>query len=313
MFGSLCTTIGKQDYSCFPYNKSTNRAAVHHKRGTAAGLLVVIATSTALAQEKLPQRVDFFSTDGRTKLVGYVFAPSKHNAPFPAVVPMHGRAGAYSSLAHGRYEAMTLSKRHQMWGQFWSAQGYVAVLVDGFGPRGYPQGFPRFSYGERPEELDEVLVRPLDAYGGLAYLRTRPDIAPDRVGLMGWSNGGSATLASMAPQAPGLTQQMQGFAAALAFYPGCGLKHRLEADYKPYAPMRVFMGDADEEVSSKLCVRIVEQSQSHGGDIRITLYPGATHDFDDPSRKRQELPANSTAKADSMIRAQQFFAEQLQH
>jgi carboxymethylenebutenolidase len=130
---------------------------------------------------------------------------------------------------------------------------------------------------------------------------------------MGWSNGGSATLASMAPEAPGLTKQMQGFAAALAFYPGCGLKHRLAVDYKPYAPTRVFMGDADEEVSPKLCVRMVEKSQSHGGDIRITLYPGVTHDFDDPGRKRQELPANSTAKADSMIRAQQFFAEQLQH
>jgi hypothetical protein len=44
-----------------------------------------------------------------------------------------------------------------------------------------------------------VLVRPLDAYGALAYLRTRADIDATRIGLMGWSNGGSATLASMAP------------------------------------------------------------------------------------------------------------------
>ena len=30
-------------------------------------------------------------------------------------------------------------------------KGYVAVLVDGFGPRGYPAGFPRFSYDTRPD------------------------------------------------------------------------------------------------------------------------------------------------------------------
>ena len=116
----------------------------------------------------------------------------------PAVVMMHGRAGAYSSAADGRYDASTLSRRHRMWGELWARQGYLAILVDGFGPRGYPQGFPRFSYGRRPPEVDEVAVRPLDAYGALAYLRTRADVVPDRIGLQGWSNGGSATLSAMA-------------------------------------------------------------------------------------------------------------------
>ena len=56
--------------------------------------------------------------------------------------------------AGGDYSAMTLSRRQQQWGQ-----GYLAILVDGFGPRGYyPQGFPRFSYFSRPEALNEVTV-----------------------------------------------------------------------------------------------------------------------------------------------------------
>ena len=37
-----------------------------------------------------------------------------------------------------------------------------------------------------------------DAYGALAWLRTRPDVDGARIGLQGWSNGGSATLAAMA-------------------------------------------------------------------------------------------------------------------
>ena len=147
----------------------------------------------------------FASADGQTTLVGYVFKPEgPHAQRTPAVVMMHGRAGAYSSAANGNYDATTLSRRHQQWGHIWAQQGYLALLVDGFGPRGYPHGFPRFSYNSRPDTLNEVTVRPLDAYGALAYLRTRDDIIADRVALQGWSNGGSATLATMSRTAPGI-------------------------------------------------------------------------------------------------------------
>ena len=161
-------------------------------------LTMVLATGAdTVAQDAIPARVTFASMDGRTKLVGYVFTPGKAGRA-PAVVMMHGRAGPYSTEANGRYDASTLSQRHHMWGRLWASLGYVAILVDGFGPRGYPQGFSRGSYDQRPETLNEVTVRPLDAYGALDYLRTRPDVAPDSVVLQGWSNGGSATLATMA-------------------------------------------------------------------------------------------------------------------
>jgi dienelactone hydrolase len=279
-------------------------------------LVIVVATCAgAAAQGADPARVTFASMDGRTKLVGYVFTPGKAGRA-PAVVMMHGRAGPYSVEANGRYDASTLSERHQMWGHLWASLGYVAILVDGFGPRGYPQGFARGSYDQRPEALNEVTVRPLDAYGALGYLRTRPDVAPDGVVLQGWSNGGSATLATMAEVAadtPGATAHgpVLGFRSALAFYPACGLKGMFEDAYRPYAPIRVFMGDADEEVSPKRCATLVEKSRAQGGDIAIKLYPGASHDFDDPGRKRQSVDGNVAAKADALEEAPVFFAEQL--
>src|SRR5262249_1119496 len=139
-------------------------------------------------------------------LVGYLYKPTTMNAErLPAVVMMHGRAGAYSERAHGVYDASTLSLRHKAWAREWVHAGYVALLVDGFGPRGYPQGFPRRSYDSRPAELNEVTVRPLDAYGALAYLRSRPDVISDRIGLQGWSNGGSAAISAMSLEAPGIT------------------------------------------------------------------------------------------------------------
>ena len=260
----------------------------------------------------MPERVQFGSADGKTTLVGYMFKPAvAPGARVPAVVMMHGRAGPYSSLAKGVYDATTLSQRHQFWGRLWVAQGYIAVLVDGFGPRGYPQGFGRHSYASRPAELDEVGIRPLDAYGALAYLRSRPDVLADRIGLHGWSNGGSATLASMDPDAPGLAGQTPdaGFRAALAFYPACGLKdHFAATGYRSYAPLRVFVGTADEEISPRVCRELLTRA---GGDVQIHFYKGATHDFDDPGRGRQSIKANADAWRDVVEQASAFFASEL--
>src|SRR2546428_6709472 len=128
----------------------------------------------------------------------------------------------------------TLRRPNKMWAESGSGLGFVAVLVDTFGPRGYPGVFGRHSYNERPDAVNEVTVRPLDAYGALAYLRSRPDVAPDRIALQGWSNGGSAALAAMAVDVqrradPG------GFRAALVFYAGCGLRGHFDAQgYRPY-------------------------------------------------------------------------------
>ena len=104
----------------------------------ALSISAVAISATANAQtSQLPDRVTFISADGRTTLVGYVFKSQggSRSALGPAVVMMHGRAGAYSSLANGNYDAATLSKRHQEWGHLWAAQGYIAILIDGFGPR----------------------------------------------------------------------------------------------------------------------------------------------------------------------------------
>jgi|SRR5262245_26040586 len=279
-----------------------------------AVLFFIPTGRAAKAQEDgpVPERVTFVSADGRTNLVGYLYKPTTMNAErFAAVVMMHGRAGAYSERAHGVYDASTLSLRHKAWGREWAHAGYVALLVDGFGPRGYPQGFPRHSYDSRPAELNEVTVRPLDAYGALAYLRSRPDVISDRIGLQGWSNGGSAAISAMSLEAPGITAPTAttGFRAAVVFYPACGLKGEFnDRPFLPYAPVLVFHGTADEEVSYKRCEKLVEVSRENGGNVHIKIYDGATHSFDSPSRKRQKVDANSEATDDAVQRAMRFFA-----
>jgi dienelactone hydrolase len=259
------------------------------------------------AQGTLPATVQFPSADGTTTLTGFVYTPKDKRAAAPAVVMMHGRAGPYSINVkdRGPYNASTLSKRHKMWGESWSALGYVAVLVDSFGPRGYPGGFGRHTINERPDAVNEVTVRPLDAYGALAYLRGRSDVAPDRIGLQGWSNGGSAALAAMAVDAQRLAGT-GGFRAALVFYAGCGLRGHFDAQgYRPYATVLAFHGTGDEETSPKLCQRFVERSRELGSDITLKLYPGASHGFDDPGR--QKVSANRNASADARASSEALF------
>lgn len=285
------------------------RITIH--RVALAGALGFVSLGAAPLRP-LAERVSFPSADGATTLTGYLFRPRTPTPQAPAVVMMHGRGGVYSSRANGDYSAATLSRRHQEWGHLWARQGYVALLVDGFGPRGYPQGFPRFSYASRPKELDEVAIRPLDAYGALIWLRKQPFVAQQRIVLQGWSNGASAVLAAMAArEAPGLgpLTVSRGFRAALAFYPACGLKGRFPDGLSTYAPVRVFHGTADEEVSARRCETLVNTSRKRGTDIAVTLHPGAEHGFDDPGRKRQGKAANAAAKADATAQALAFVAD----
>jgi dienelactone hydrolase len=269
-----------------------------------------IGGTTTIAAEALAETVRFPGPAGQ-QLTGYLFRPAKLTGRAPAIVLLHGRAGPYSTLANGVYDASTLSKRHKFWGAFWAARGYSALLVDSFGPRGYPQGFPIHSYGDRPDTVNEVTVRPLDAYAALAWLKTQSFVDPRHVALQGWSNGGSTTLATMADvtlAAAGFARA-DGFVGGLAFYPACGLHHAFDERYKPYAPVRVLSGDADEEVSAAHCQRFVDMSAAQGGDIAINVYPGATHDFDDPGAKRQGVEANARAFADAAPRAEVFMRQ----
>jgi dienelactone hydrolase len=273
--------------------------------GAIAGglLLVVLAAGTATAAAA-PATVRFPSADGRTTLVGYVFSPDRPG-PHPALVLLHGRSGAYSSLAKGVYDATTLSQRHAAWARFWAERGYVALVVDSFGPRGHPAGFPRGSHADRPAEVSEQTVRPLDAYGALAYLRARGDVAGDRVGVQGWSNGAMTALVTMLEPPPA-----GGFRGALALYPGCGME-RVQGRYVPYAPVLMLIASADEEVSPERCRELAARSRAAGGALELVVYEGAEHGFDDPGATRQGRGPNRWATEDARLRAERFFRDRL--
>jgi carboxymethylenebutenolidase len=272
------------------------------------GFLLALGASALVAA---PKTVHFQSEDRQTRLVAYLWEPATAG-PHAAIVLLHGRAGPYSSLAKGVYNATTLSKRHQHWGEYWAELGYVVLLVDSFGPRGYPEGFQRGSYQDRPPEVSEQTVRPLDAYGALRYLRARKDVDPERIGVQGWSNGGMTVLVTMSDHAPGITDPTphSGFRAAIAEYPGCGMD-AVKGRYHGYAPMLMMIASADEEVSPKICESFAKRAKAAGTALEFVLFEGAEHNFDDPGKKKQSNPANKEATEEAFKRAKAFFAEHL--
>jgi dienelactone hydrolase len=296
------------------------------ERWTAARLLIRITESTSKAildrlikfllnlflsfgicfAGAIPETVHFQSEDHKTNLIAYMFEPST-SGRHAAIVLLHGRAGCYSSAAKGVYTGETLSKRHKQWGELWADRGYIAILVDSFSPRGYPAGFPRGSYEDRPAAVSEQTVRPLDAYGALRYLRGRDDVFKDRIGVQGWSNGGMTVLVTMSDHAPGIRRPTpeKGFRAGLAEYPGCNME-AIQGSYHAYAPLLLMIGSADEEVSPKRCEEFAARNK-----IAKIVYEGAEHNFDDPEKSKQENPANKRAAEDAMRRAESFFAANL--
>jgi dienelactone hydrolase len=272
-------------------------------------LLVALALPKAASAET-PATVYFASADGSTEIVGYLFSPAERG-PHPAIVMLHGRSGPYSTNVNADCtwvtrsvssdcDATTLSKRHAMWGQYWAERGYAALLVDSFGPRGKAHGFGRFTHGDPDRDsVNEKTVRPLDAEGALAWLRTRDDIIAGSIFLQGWSNGGSTLLNVVYRQG----MQTTGFRAALAFYPGCGRAALLGRTIATAVPVTMFLGSDDEEVSPDICKHVAERSHTAGSPIDVIWYDGATHGFDDPSASHQSIPGNRAATADALRRA----------
>lgn len=268
-----------------------------------AAMLVSIGAAAAT-----PQTTTFLSADGRTTLTGYIFQPSTPG-PWPAVVMLHGRGGPYSLDDNSSCtvvgpgitspcNASTLSKRNKMWGEYWASHGYLALMPDSFGPRGKAHGFGRFTHGS-PERADvnELTVRPLDAEGAFVYLRGRGDIVPNQIFLQGWSNGGSSALNALTWQTP------PGYRGALLFYPGCGQAALLAPTIVTSVPIAMFLGANDEEVSTALCQRVADRSRQVGSPIDVTVYPGATHEFDEPSTRRMSAPGNRAAMDDVLAKA----------
>lgn len=193
--------------------------------------------------------------------------------PFPAIVALHGCGGL----------AGHLNSRHKDWADKLVAAGFLVVFPDSFGSRGLGTQCNVRDRDIRSKDRAE------DAFAAAEWLATRPEVMRSKIGLLGWSNGGTATLsASRSIRAPKGVE----FRQAVAFYPGCRA-FAGEGSYRARIPVTIFHGLADDWTPAEPCRNLA--------GVRFIGYEGAYHDFDYPDMALRKRGAAFSADGSGQV------------
>lgn len=254
--------------------------------------LVGCASSSSEAPKTATQRIPFVkpdvrfnSLDGKTRLRA-LFRKPAGAGPFPAIVLLHGCGGL------GRRGK--LSSRHQAWMTHLVNAGYATLMIDSATPRGVSG-----TCSGGPNRKVMYRDRPKDAYAGLQFLQGRSDIHPDKIGLMGWSQGGGVTLLTIERTSAGrpVPPPVHDFKAAVSFYPGmCSARRQSipftnvpAGKWSTKIPLIVLHGSADNWTLPIPCQRFIQSASQRSEPVRFRLYPGARHSFDSPNTPNRTI------------------------
>jgi Dienelactone hydrolase and related enzymes len=166
-----------------PVIGAATASGTHDRAARGARLHPLRVVGSAAADE----RVSFPSLDGPGNapvvLIGHFFAAS--TSPAAAIAMFHGCSGPYDRRG-------ALAKRMREYVELFNGLGMHVLVVDSLTPR-YEKELCTQRTGKRRVTQAN---RRLDALGAIDYLAERPDVDPKRIGLIGWSNGGSTVLAA---------------------------------------------------------------------------------------------------------------------
>jgi dienelactone hydrolase len=188
-----------------------------------------------------------------TELAGELHRPAGAG-PFPAVVALHGCNGR----GPRQYED-ALAER-------FTALGYAILFVDSFGPRGITELC-------HSEVAAPYVDRVMDAYGGLRYLASQPFVDPERIAVVGYSQGAMVALSAVA--LGGIeTVADHHFRTAIAYYPGCWSETGAVS-----IPTLVLIGALDDWTPARECQAMMARRTGDGAPVKLIVYPGTYHAF----------------------------------
>jgi dienelactone hydrolase len=207
----------------------------------------------------------------------------------PAVVLMHGSGGLYDALL-------------DYWPRQFNAAGVAVFTFDRFGPRGVLNTTDDQS--RVPPAADIA-----DAFAALRFLATQPRIDAQRIALMGFSRGGSATLRAAVERFIAAQRLPDGLRFA-AFSPtysgGCVGTFRLRVKPGVFgtAPMLFIHGSADDYTPIGPCQEYAARIRAAGTPVEFVALDGAQHKFDADDlrlrylRRAQRTPAECPIEVD---------------
>ena len=216
--------------------------------------------------------------DGQT--LHYRVTTPPGDGPHPVMIHVYG--GPHAQMVSKSWS------RRILFEQYMAQHGYIVFALDN---RGSARRGTRF---ENPIHRAMGGVEVADQMRGVAYLRSRDDVDPDRIGVFGWSYGGYMTLHLMLRHPD---QLAAGVAVApvtdWALYdthyterymgtPQDNPQGYEQGSVFPYTqgfdrPLLVVHGMADDNVLFTHSTRLFEHLQQQGVLFEAMPYPGAKH------------------------------------
>ena len=241
-------------------------------RRLAAALALAVTLATPARAE---QTLSFPSFDAGVTLTSHWFPVGSATAG--AVVLLHGCNGI-SGPRGG------VSQRLREYAALVNRAGLHALVVDSFGPRGETEICTQRFGSRRVTQRN----RRADALAALDFLAARSDVDPARLGLLGWSNGGSTVLAATNLREADVAASSAKPAFAIAFYPGC--EADLRRGYVASTRLLMLVGAADDWTAAAPCEELARRAE--GIAPQIETYAGAYHGFDTdvPLRLLRNVP-----------------------
>ena len=296
--------------------------------------VLMAGVATVAAHAVLPPPVAVvvpsLETDAKgmsTMIPALLFRPpgGTTNAGVPLVVALHGCGGMFGAR-NGREPA--LSERFSTWtGQF-LVDGYAVLWPDSFTPRGHRE----ICTAKMGDRTITAALRRLDVLGALNFAAKLPGIDAQRIAVIGWSHGGSTTLAAINSENSQVArfrahaESPPFFRAAVALYPGCSTPLRDGPKWRPATTTSIHIGASDDWTPAAPCVALAESMREAGQPLTVRVYPDSYHGFDAPSGRiivRSDVPngvnpgrgvtqgPNPAARAAATDSVRAFLREQL--
>jgi len=225
-----------------------------HYRTTMTCYCFILSTAVAAAAPVQTMNVAFPS--GAETIGGYLAAPSA-NGVYPAIVVIHDDWGLTDWV---KEQARRLAD-----------EGYVALAVDLY--RGQVAHDPELAYDLMVSVPPDRAFQDLEA--AIHFLAARPDVNKEKIGSIGWSEGGKWSL-MLAVRDPFLS-------ACVANY-GATPTDPAEIQ-KIRAPVLGIYGAEDRYVSVSDVGAFEDAMRGAHKSIEVHVYPRAGHDFENSESK----------------------------
>lgn len=197
--------------------------------------------------------------------------------PFPAVMLGHQCGGLVFNRANPRAANWSMLQ----WAQDFRQAGYVALLVDFMGPRGATQ------VCQGPQAGVTLGRTAKDFFQAAEYLRKLSYVDPDKVALVGFSQGALIAFYNNSTSMRQAIGAARGFDAYVSFYPPCRIPTRspvrpvvdaIQRDIE--RPHLMLLAAADTETPAADCEALATPLRAAGRPIEFHTYPGKTHCWD---------------------------------